>query len=53
MWALTGSMDARLVADGKALDVAYDTGTEKDRRTAEVTLEGTVNNQPFTVTRTE
>ena len=40
MWGLTGNMDLRLVSDGKALDVAYDAGKGKAKRTAEVTIEG-------------
>ena len=54
MWALTGSMDARLVPDGKAMDVAFDSGAAggKDRsKGAEVTLYGSVNGMPFVVTR--
>ena len=50
MWALTGSMDARLVADGRAADVAYDNGVGP-KRTAVVTVTGYVNKEPFTVTR--
>jgi hypothetical protein len=33
-------MDPRLVSDGKALDVAFDAGQGKPKRTAEVTLTG-------------
>lgn len=51
MWCLTGSMDTRLVADGKAVDVAFDTGSSSDRRTAEVIVQGTINHKTFTVTR--
>jgi DNA repair exonuclease SbcCD ATPase subunit len=51
MWGLTGSMDTRLVADGLAIDVAYDTGSSADNRTAEVVVSGTINAVPFTVTR--
>ena len=40
MWGLTGNMDPRLVSDGKALDVAFDAGQGKPKRTAEVTLTG-------------
>ena len=40
MWGLTGNMDPRLVSDGKALDVAYDAGVGKPKRTAEVIIDG-------------
>jgi hypothetical protein len=33
-------MDPRLVSDGKALDVAFDAGQGKPKRSAEVTLTG-------------
>lgn len=51
MWGLTGSMDARLVADGKAVDVAYDAGSSSSKRTAEVSIRGKINEKPFEVTR--
>jgi len=51
MWGLTGSMDTRLVSDGKAVDVAFDTGSSSDRRTATVVVSGKINDKPFTVTR--
>ena len=56
MWALTGSMDARLIADGKAVDVAYDTASKLTnkktrKRIAEVTLVGKINGSPFRVER--
>lgn len=77
LWALTGSLDTRLVADSRALDVAYDVGapttfglptpsgdTASDtasnkKRTrkpptqimAEVAVRGSVNDQPFVITR--
>lgn len=51
LWALTGSMDTRLTLDGKANDVAFDSGSEQDRRTAEVQLRGTVNGKPFQINR--
>jgi DNA repair exonuclease SbcCD ATPase subunit len=51
MWGLTGSMDARLVADGKAVDVAYDAGSSSSKRTAEVAIRGKINDKPFEVTR--
>lgn len=47
LWGLTGSMDARLVADGNKVDVAYDPGPGSPRRTAEVTVKGTINTTPF------
>ena len=50
MWGLTGSMDARLVADGRAVDVAYD-GAGVGKCTAEVIINGFINNNPFSVTR--
>ena len=50
MWGLTGSMDARLVADGRAVDVAYD-GGGVGKCTAEVIIQGSINNSPFVVTR--
>ena len=40
MWGLTGNMDPRLASDGKALDVAYDAGEGKPKRTAEVVIDG-------------
>lgn len=51
MWCLTGSMDARLVPDGKMTDVAYDTGSLKDKRTAEVQVNGMVNGEAFKIIR--
>lgn len=62
MWALSGSMDARLVTDGRAADVAYDTGSfvgsdgaagrqESAKRTAEVSLWGSINEKPFELVR--
>ena len=76
MWALTGSLDSRLINDGRAIDVAYDSlssnsaasaasaaasssseplsnlnESAEKKRTAEVYLEGTINFQPFTITR--
>lgn len=63
MWALSGSMDARLVADGRAADVAYDASSYKAadgtilnsknmaKRTAEVSLWGTINGKPFELVR--
>ena len=50
MWCLTGSMDTRLVSDGRAVDVAYDAGGGP-KRTASVTVKGTVNNEEFEVIR--
>ena len=51
MWGLTGSLDARLVSDGRVANVAYDDGTGK-KRTASVTVKGSVNGESFVVTRT-
>jgi len=51
LWALTGSMDTRLVGDGKAVDVAYDTGEGAAKRVAEVNLIGEINNKPFNIIR--
>ena len=51
LWALTGSMDTRLVGDGKAVDVAYDTGEGASKRVAEVNLSGEINNKPFNIIR--
>jgi hypothetical protein len=51
MWGLTGSMDPRLVSDGRALDVAYDAGQGASKRVAEVVISGDVNMVPFEVTR--
>lgn len=51
LWALTGSMDTRLVGDGKAVDVAYDTGEGVSKRVAEVNLSGEINNKPFNIIR--
>ena len=59
MWALSGSLDARLVADGRAADVAYDSGSfsgkgkrvEAAKRTAEVALWGSINDKPFELVR--
>ena len=50
LWALTGSLDTRLVPDGKVTDVAYDDGTGA-RRSAEVSVSGTINGKEFQVTR--
>ena len=59
MWGLTGSMDTRLVADGKAVDVAYDTGASSvlgsgsggPKRVAEVIVRGQINSKPFELIR--
>ena len=52
MWGLTGNMDPRLVADGKAVDVAYDSGKAgAPKRTAEVTVKGRINGKAFEVVR--
>ena len=53
MWALIGSMDARLVADGRAVDVAFDStrGSRDKKRIAEVILEGEINSSPFRIER--
>jgi hypothetical protein len=51
LWALTGSMDTRLVSDTRAANVAHEGIGEKIRRTAEVVLHGTLNDKPFTVCR--
>lgn len=57
MWALSGSLDARLVADGRAADVAYDSGAytgqagKNESRTAEVTLWGSINEKTFEIVR--
>lgn len=66
LWALTGSLDTRLISDGRAADVAFDTalsnmGTDtktgkttkkkKANPMAEVAVEGEINNQPFKVIR--
>ena len=51
LWGLTGLMDARLAGDSRAADVAYDPGAGEKKRTAEVTLTGTINEQSFEITR--
>ena len=57
MWALSGSLDARLVADGRAADVAFDSGAftgkagKTESRTAEVTLWGSINEKSFEIVR--
>ena len=53
LWCLTGSLDPRLVSDGRSVDVTFDVETRKSKlgRTAEVSVSGTVNQLPFTVTR--
>ena len=51
LWALTGSMDPRLVPEGKAADVAHDSGGASVKATAEVTLTGVLNGQTFALTR--
>lgn len=51
LWGLTGSMDARLAGDSKATDVAFDAGEGSPKRTAEVTVAGSINGQPFELTR--
>lgn len=53
LWALTGSMDSRLVSDGRAVDVAYDCVAKDQRRlvTAEAALRGTINGRAFEIRR--
>jgi hypothetical protein len=53
LWGLTGSLDARLVSDGKAYDVAYDAHASSVKATAEVSIRGTINTVPFSVTRSK
>lgn len=55
LWALTGSLDARLVSDGKAVDVAHDCAAgaseKSNSRTAEVSLVGSINGKEFSILR--
>jgi hypothetical protein len=59
LWALTGTMDTRLVNDGKAADVAYDAiirrkdgSVDKSKsREAEVKLTGAINGHSFEIMR--
>jgi len=51
LWGLTGSMDARLAGDSKATDVAFDAGENSPKRTAEVTVVGSINGQSFELIR--
>lgn len=57
MWALTGSLDARLVGDNRPTDVAFDASLvntnskNKSKPTAEVSLFGTINGQSFELVR--
>lgn len=53
LWALTGSMDTRLVNDGKATDVAYDCVSKDLRKSvcAEACLRGTINGKVFDIQR--
>lgn len=44
-------MDPRLVADGRAVDVAYDAGDGQPKRTAEVVIAGSINGQLFELVR--
>jgi DNA repair exonuclease SbcCD ATPase subunit len=48
LWALTGALDPRRVQDAKTTDVVND-----DSKNARVTVHGTINNAPFTITRTK
>ena len=53
-WALSGSLDARIATDGRAIDVAYDGGTQskgKKMKPAQVTLCGTLNGKKFEIFR--
>jgi NaMN:DMB phosphoribosyltransferase len=50
LWGLTGSLDTRLVADGKASDVAFDTG-DNSKVVAGISIQGTINSKPFSVVR--
>lgn len=58
LWGITGSLDTRLVNDGKAADVAYDISSVTKTKTsaiskvvAEVVIEGTINNKIFEIRR--
>jgi DNA repair exonuclease SbcCD ATPase subunit len=59
LWALTGTMDTRLVNDGKAVDVAHDCmsrhadkfGKAQASKGAVVKLYGNINNKPFEIVR--
>lgn len=55
MWCLTGSLDARLIADSKAADVTYDSfvtdEAAKSKRVASVVLQGQINGRDFVVSR--
>lgn len=55
MWCLTGSMDARLIADSRSADVAFDSymtdEASKMKRVAEVSLRGRINQQSFEIIR--
>lgn len=48
LWALTGSMDSRPVHDGKLSDVVNDSS-----KATKVTLRGSMNSNPFIITRTK
>ena len=48
LWALTGTLDARPVQDGKVTDIVNDFSKK-----AEVTLRGSINSKPFLVKRTK
>ncbi|CAJ1923078.1 unnamed protein product [Cylindrotheca closterium] len=48
LWALTGSMDARRANDGKVTDIINDYS-----KVARVTLEGSINGSPFSISRSK
>lgn len=57
LWALTGSLDSRLVNDGKVGNVAYDVmstegASSKNKGGAEVRLLGSINGKSFEIFRT-
>lgn len=54
LWCLTGSMDTRLINDGRSYDVTFDAPTSSSanlKRTAEVRLQGRINNKSFELIR--
>lgn len=58
MWALTGSLDARLVSESRVANVAHesvllseDSNGVAKKHTAKVTLYGSVNGKEFIITR--
>ncbi len=54
LWGLTGSLDSRIVNDGKTVDVAFDSPTQgksSGKAVAAVAIKGMINGKSFELLR--